>query len=113
MKYYINKTSKEIIGIENMRELITHPTENSERLGFKGYSYKVIYDMICPNRLLGNGITTFSITHSFLTANYKRTNKKVALTTYPEFKQYRHANLMEESKVLKIDSLKILQAQTF
>lgn len=113
MKYYQNKTSKEIIGVENMRELITHPTEQSESLGYKGYSYKVIYDMICPNKILGNGIKTYCVTHSFLRENYKRINRKIALEKYPVFKQYRHKDLVEEGEKLGIDTLEVLHKQTF
>jgi len=110
MKYYQNKTTGEIIGVENMRELITHPTPNSIRLGFKGYSYNVIYDMICPNRLLGNGIVTFCITHSYLKENYKRIKFEIALAKYPEFRQYRHADLPNGTQE---ERLAVLNSQTF
>lgn len=113
MKFYQNKVSKEIIGVENMRQLITHPTKQSEDLGYKGYSYKVIYDMICPNYILGSGITTYCITHSYLRENYKRIRREIALEKYPEFKQYRHKDLVEEGRKLNIDTLEILHKQTF
>jgi hypothetical protein len=113
MKYYQNRNTEEIIGVENTRELITHSTEQSLSLGFKGYSCEVVYDMICPNKLLGNGIKTYCITHSFLKENYKRIKIEIALNKYPRFKQYRHKDLLEEGKKLNIDTLNVLKKQTF
>jgi hypothetical protein len=113
MKFYINKQTNNIIGITNMREVITHPTEKSLELGFKGYSYEVVYDMICPNVLLGNGIVSFCITHTYLTKNYKRIKREIALSKYPIFKQYSHCDLIEEGKERNIDTLKILNEQRF
>jgi len=113
MKYYINKTSGNIIGISNMREVIKHPTEKSLALGFKNYSYEVVYDMICPNYILGEGIKSFCITYRYLKDNYKRIKREIALEKYPEFNQYRHHNLIEEGKKRGIDTLKILQEQRF
>lgn len=113
MKYYQNKQTNEIIGITNMRELITHPTEQSIRAGFKGYSYKVIYDMVCPNKFLGNGIVTYNITHGYLSTNYKRIKMQIALDKYPKFNQYRHSDLIREGKKLGIDTLEILHNQKF
>lgn len=110
MKFYQNKSSGEIIGVENMRELITHPTPQSTALGYKGYSYKVIYDMICPNKILGNGIVTFCITNSYLKENYKRIKREIALEKYPDFKQFRHANLPNGTSE---ERLAIIQDQTF
>lgn len=113
MKFYENKTTSEIIGVENMRELITHPTESSQKLGFDNYSYQVIYDMICPNKILGNGINTFCITNSYLKANYVRINAKIALARYPVFKQYRHSDLQPESEKCGLTTLEIIHNQTF
>lgn len=113
MKYYQNKTTGEIIGTQNMREVISHPTEQSLKLGFKGYSYEVVYDMICPNKILGNGIVSFCITHSYLRTNYKRIRREIALKKHPVFKQYRHEDLMKEAKETKKESLQILHEQTF
>jgi hypothetical protein len=113
MKFYQNKKTGEIIGVENMRELITHPTEQSEKAGFTGYSYMVIYDMICPNKLLGAGIETFCISHSYLTANYKRISEKTAVQKYPGFRQYRHHDLIFESEKNGIESIEIIRKQTF
>ena len=113
MKYYQNKTTGEIIGICNMRDLISHPTEKSEKAGYNGYSYQVIYDMVCPNKLLGNGIVSYCITHSYLSENYKRINKKTALSKYPEFKQYKYSDLIDESEKTGVAKLDILQKQTF
>lgn len=113
MKYYQNINSGAIIGIENMRQLMTEPTEQSINLGYKGYSYKVIYDMICPNYILGNGIDTFCINHSFLQSNFKRVNKKIALKKHPEFIQYRHRHLKADSEKMNITTFEVIQKQTF
>lgn len=113
MKYYRNIHTGNIIGITNMRELITHPTEQSLALGFKGYSYQVVYDMVCPNVLLGNGIDSFCISHTYLTKNYKRIKREIALSKYPIFKQYSHCDLVKEGKERNIDTLKILHEQRF
>lgn len=113
MKYYQNKTTGEIIGIENMRQVITHPTEASIKAGFRGYAYHVVYDMICPNYILGQGITSYCIQYTFLKANYKRIKAEIALSKYPEFNQYRHSDLMIEAEKTGIKSLDILHKQTF
>lgn len=113
IKYYINKTTGNIIGITNMRQLITHPTENSIILGYVGYSYQIIYDMICPNVLLGNGIKSFTISNIYLTKNYKRIKREIALTKHPEFKQYVYSDLVKESEDRNIDKLEILHEQVF
>lgn len=113
MKYYQNLKTGEIMGIENMRQLITHPTPQSESLGYKGYSYKVIYDMICPNNILGHGIVSYCITHSYLRDNFKRINKKIALEKYPEFKQYRHSQLKDDAEKKGITTLEVINKQTF
>ena len=110
MNFYQNKKTGEIIGIENMREVIDHPTETSLSLGYKGYSYTVVYDMICPNNLLGNGITSYCITRSFLLSNYKRIKREIALAKYPEFKQYRYENLPNGTQEEK---LSVIMSQTF
>ena len=110
MKYYQNKTTGEIIGVENMRELITHPTPTSINLGYKNYSYMVIYDMICPNHILGNGIKTFCITYSYLKQNYKRIKNSIAMEKYPNFKQYRHADIPNGTE---LERLNVLKSQTF
>ena len=70
MKYYQNKTTGEIIGVENLRELIDFPTEMSINLGFKGYSRNSIVDVIMPNKILGNGIVSFTMSCSFLITYY-------------------------------------------
>lgn len=110
MKFYQNKITQEIIGVENMRELILHPTETSIKAGFKGYSYQVIYDMICPNKILGNGIVTFCITNSYLKENYKRIKREIAITKYPDFKQYRHSDLPNGTSE---ERLAVIKSQTF
>lgn len=113
MKYYQHKETGEIIGVQNMRHLITHPTTKSESLGYKGYSYAVVYDMICPNSLLPNGLTSFSIQHTFLTKNYKRIRKEIALAKYPDFRQYVYSDLERESQEKNIPKLDILKAQMY
>jgi hypothetical protein len=113
MKFYKNIRNGEIIGVMNMRELISSPNENSIALGFKGYSRMTIYDVIHPNKMLGNGIVSFCITNSFLRENYIRVSKEIALSKYPIFKQYRHSDLVNESKERGIDSLNILMEQKF
>ena len=113
MKYYQNKKTGEIIGVSNMREVISSPTEQTNKLGFKDYSYQVVYDMICPNKILGNGITSFCITYRFLSDNYKRINKKIALDKYPDFEQYRHKHLLKEVEQTGLSSIDILHKQTF
>lgn len=113
MKYYQNKTTGEIIGVENMREVIKSPTKQGDKLGYKGYSYAIVYDMICPNRLIGNGITSFCISHLHLIGNYKRINKNIALSKYPDFKQYGYEDLKKEAERLKCSTLEIIQSQTF
>lgn len=110
MKYYQNIVTGEIIGVENMRELITHPTPTSNSLGYKNHSYQVIYDMICPNHILGNGIKTFCITYSYLKQNYKRINAEIALSKYPNFKQYRHEDILQGTQE---ERLAVLSKQTF
>jgi hypothetical protein len=110
MKYYQNKTTNEIIGVENMRQVITHETEGSIKSGFKGYSYMVVYDMVCPNHILSNGIKSFCIHHTFLTKNYKRIKAEIALSKYPEFKQYLHNDI---PNVATEERLNILRLQTF
>ncbi|MFW6219981.1 MAG: hypothetical protein ACOC33_04000 [bacterium] len=113
MKFYQNKKTGEIIGIENMRQLITHPTMMSEKLGYDGYSYNVVYDMICPNKILGRGIISYCISHTFLIKNYKRIRKEIAIEKYPEFKQYSYSDLLNESKQTGKDTLDIIKSQTF
>jgi hypothetical protein len=113
MKYYKNKTTGEIIGIKNMREVIDHPTDQSIKLGRSQYSYTVVYDMICPNYILGNGINSFCITYSFLKLNYKRIKKEIALEKYPDFHQYRHSDLLIEANNTNIKSIDILHKQKF
>lgn len=113
MKYYQNKITGEIIGIENMREVIKHPTEKSIALGFKDYSYEVVYDMICPNNILGEGIVSYCITWSYLNTNYKRIRREIALEKHPNFKQYRHKDMVKEAKERGITGLEVLQQQTF
>lgn len=110
MKFYRNKTTGEIIGVENMRQVIQHPTENSIALGYKGYSYEVVYDMICPNHLLGNGIVSYCITNAYLKDNYKRIKREIALEKYPDFKQYRHADLPNGTPE---ERLEVIRNQTF
>jgi len=110
MKYYQNNVTDEIIGVENMRELISFPTDSSINAGYVGYSYTVIYDMICPNKILGNGIKTYCITWAYLKKYYRRINAKIALQKYPEFKQYRFADL---PMVPQEERLEIMGQQTF
>lgn len=110
MKFYQNKITNEIVGIENMREVISHPTEQSIKCGRKDYSYEVVYDMICPNKILGNGITSFCITYSFLRQNYKRIKREIALNKHPEFKQYRHEDIPNGTTE---ERLAVLSSQTF
>lgn len=113
MKYYQNKTTGEIIGTTNMREVIKHPTEQSEKLGFRGYSYEVVYDMICPNKILGAGIVSYCITWKYLNENYKRIRREIALEKHPNFKQYRYSDMVLEAKQKGVDGIEILHAQTF
>jgi hypothetical protein len=113
MKYYQNKETSEIIGVENMREVISFPNQQSMNLGYKGYSYEVVYDMICPNKILSNGITSFCVTHAFLITCYKRINKKLALSKYPEFKQYSYEDLVKESDASGLGGYEILKKQRF
>lgn len=113
MKYYQNKTTGEIVGVENMRELIKHPTELSQSLGYKGYSYEVIYDMICPNKILGHGIVSYCVTYHYLKDNYKRINRNLALKKYPQFKQYRHSDMVIKAKERGIEGIEVLHEQTF
>lgn len=113
MKFYQNKTTGEIIGIKNMREVIKHPTEQSIKAGFRGYSYEVVYDMICPNKILGAGIVSYCITWSFLNTNYKRIRREIALEKHPNFKQYRHKDMVLEAEAKGVDGLEILNKQRF
>jgi hypothetical protein len=113
MKFYQNKTNGEIIGVTNMRHLIKHPTTQSEKLGYNGYSYSVIYDMIHPNCLLPNGLTSFSIEHTFLTKNYKRIRREIAFAKYPKFRQYTYQDLIAEAKLKKVDKLEVLENQEY
>jgi hypothetical protein len=113
MKYYKNKTTGEIIGIENIRDVISHPTEQSMKAGFKDHSYEVVYDMICPNNILGCGIVSYCITWSYLNTNYKRIRREIALEKHPNFKQYRHSDMIKEAKEKGITELEVLQQQTF
>lgn len=113
MKFYQNKNSGEIIGIENMREVIDIPTKQSVNCGYRDYSYHIVYDMICPNRLIPNGINSFCISHSFLTLNYKRINKNIAFSKYPIFKQYDYEDLEKEAIEKNKTTLEIIKQQTF
>jgi hypothetical protein len=113
MRYYRNKVSGEIIGVFNMRELISHSTEQSIKLGYGNYSRQTIYDMICPNILLGAGIASFSIAATYLQNNYKRISAKIALEKYPEFRQYVYEDLVEESNKSGIKKIDILTNQKF
>lgn len=113
MKYYQNKITGEIIGIENMREVISHPTEQSIKCGRTTYSYEVVYDMICPNKILGNGIVSHCITWSYLNTNYKRIRREIALEKHLNFKQYRHSDMVKEAKEKGTTGLEVLQQQTF
>lgn len=113
MKYYQNKTTSEIVGIENMREVISFPTPQGVKMGYKDHSYSVVYDMVCPNKILGNGITSFCIAHGYLTANYKRISKKVALLKYPDFEQYRHKHLKGDAEKQGCTTLEVIQKQRF
>jgi len=110
MKYYQNIHTKEIIGVGNMRDVISHPTEQSIKCGRKDYSYEVVYDMICPNKILGNGIDSYCITCSYLRKNYKRIKREIALNKYPEFKQYRYEDIPNETTEKRLE---ILSSQTF
>jgi len=112
MKFYQNRTSGEIIGIKEMLEIITHPTPTSKLLGYNGYSRETAFNAIYPNKILGNGIETFVITNSFLRANYKRINKKIALTKHSIFEQYRHKHMMSEVNELGVKGIDILRKQT-
>ena len=112
MKYYQNKTTGEIIGVENLRELLSFPTEQSISLGFKGYSRQSIVDVIMPNKILGQGIDTFSMSCTFLKENYKRISKKIALAKYPDFHQYRFEDLQFEKKIKEKTGIEILMNQT-
>lgn len=111
MKFYQNKTSGEIIGILEMVELLSPPTDLSKKLGFEGYSRQTAYKAIFPNFMLGRGIGFFVITNSLLINNYKRINKKLALSKYPNFKQYRFEDLVSESSNLGVDRLSVLRKQ--
>lgn len=113
MKYYQNKTTNEIIGIENMREVISLPTKNSIKYGFVNHSYEIVYDMICPNVLIQNGVTSFCITYKMLSRNYKRIKASIALEKYPVFKQYSYVEFDAEKKRLGISGFEILKKQTF
>jgi len=113
MKYYQNKTTNEIIGIKNMRHVISEPNEAQIKLGYIDHSYSVVYDMICPNHLIGNGFTSFCISYKHLSKSYKRINKKLALSKYPEFRQYGYDDLKKEANKLQCSTLDILKRQTF
>jgi hypothetical protein len=112
MKFYQNKTTGEIIGVKEMLELIDHPTELSNRLGFNGYSRKTIYKAILPNKILGNGIDSFCISHTFLLKNYKRIRKEIAFDKYPNFEQYKHRHMVIEAERLGVDGFEVLTKQT-
>jgi len=105
IKYYQNKTTGEIIGVENMRVLITHPKNTTE-----SYTHQTIYDMICPNKILGNGFQTYCIEYSFLHQNYIAIKRTVALEKYPKFKQYRHNDIPDVSMNKRFE---ILNSQSF
>jgi hypothetical protein len=113
MKYYQNINTNEIIGIHNMREVIMEPNNNSIKSGYKDYSYSVVYDMVCPNRLIPNGIDSFCIEHVFLIKNYKRIKRELALEKYPLFKQYDYNDLKNEAEILNVSKLDIIKKQTF
>lgn len=112
MIFYINKQTNEIIGICGMLDLITSPTEQSIKLGYKGYASQVAYLAIYPNKILGNGILSYAITHKFLRENYKRIRKQLAYERYPNFKQYRHSDMVIEAKKLGVDGIDVLRKQT-
>lgn len=113
MKYYQNKKTGEIIGVENMRDVIDKPTEAQTKIGYIGYSYSVVYDMICPNKLLANGLKSFCISYRQLVFNYKRIKKEIALSKYPDFHQYNYDDLQKEAITKNCTTLEIIQKQTF
>jgi len=109
--YYQNrKTGEFMVTIPHtMREVICEPTASSIELGFKGYSTKMICDVILPNKCLGNGIISFSMSYIFIRDNYKRVKKSIVLGKYPNLHQYRHADIPKLSQVERIE---ILMKQT-
>lgn len=112
MRFYINKQTNEIIGISEMLDLITSPTENSIKLGYRGYSAQTAYLAIYPNKILGNGILSFAITHKFLKENYKRIRRELAYERHHNFKQYRHSDMVIEANKLGVNGIDVLRKQT-
>lgn len=108
MKYYQNRTTGEIIGAKNMREVIIEPTEESAKLGWVDYHFMVVADVIHPNKLLGNGIISYCMPVYLIKKWYKRIDKYKALRRYPIFQQYRFDDL---SKVSQEERLTILHNQ--
>lgn len=81
--YYQHKiTGQVILSLNNLRDLID---EDGKRCG-------CITDIIIPDYKLGNGIICTVIQYKTLYSNYKRINKKDALSIHPVFKQWRHIN---------------------
>ena len=115
--YYQNKKTGEFMVSlpHTMRELIDEPTSQSISLGFvvplnnKGFSTKMICDVILPNYCLGNGIVSFSMSYRFIKDNYKRVKKSIVLEKYPDLHQYRFDDI---PKVSQPERLEVLTKQT-
>lgn len=81
MYYYKHKQTGNIIGsLNNIRDLVDC---DGNRIG-------CITDVVIPNKIVGNGVICHIMSYGELRKGYKKTNKKEALSMYPDFGQYRH-----------------------
>ena len=110
-RFYQNKKTGEFMVTvpHSMREVLREPTPESISLGFKGYSTIMICDVILPNKCLGNGIVSYSMSYSFIKNNYKRVKKSIVLEKYPDLHQYRFEDI---PKFTQEERLEILKKQT-
>lgn len=82
MIYYKHNTTGEVIAsLENIREVIDG-----------GNTFKVITDVIMPQRAIGNGVICHCMSYVYIRANYKRISKAKALEICPDFGQWRHVD---------------------
>jgi hypothetical protein len=109
--YYQNrKTGEFMVTVPySTRDLISEPTPESIALGFKGYKTSMVCDVILPNKCLGNGIISFTMSYVFIKNNYKRVKKSIVLEKYPDLHQYRFEDI---PKFTQEERLEILKKQT-
>ncbi len=82
MIYYKHNITGEVIAsLNNIREIIDG-----------GNTFKVITDVIMPQRAIGNGVICHCMSYVYIRANYKRISKAKAFEICPDFGQWRHVD---------------------